>query len=319
MTHATPFPSVLRRSIKLACAAICSALPVGAQSFSSARLVIDNDFIAIRDGGAQDQDYSSGVRIDLAWRLGRGARVGRSAQTPLTSTGACCQLGLSLGQELYTPSRDGPEPIPGERAYAAWLYLEPSYLWRAARYTNVVALRLGWIGPPALGEQTQNSVHQLIRSEHHVGWRNQARIGPAYLLSYRLERFAPLRWNSPVVVVQPSARIATGNVETSFEAGGEAWVAQRHANNPAPPAPRKFYALFATKAVWKVRDALLSIDPDGPATAVSRNPVVGEAAVGCGFAADAWSIEYRYYARTSEYATQASPHRYGSIRFGFSP
>jgi hypothetical protein len=185
MTRATLSPSVLRRSMKLACAAVGIALPVSAQSFSSAQLVIDNDFIAIRGGGAQDQDYSSGVRIDLAWRLGRHALVGQSAQTsavqPLTSTGACCQLGLGLGQELYTPSRDGPEPIPGERAYAAWLYLEPSYLWRAARYTNVVALRLGWIGPPALGEQTQNSVHQLIRSEHHLGWRNQARIGPAYL------------------------------------------------------------------------------------------------------------------------------------------
>jgi hypothetical protein len=172
--------SVTRRSVKLTCAALGIALPVSAQSFSSARLVIDNDFIAIRDGGAQDQDYSSGVRIDLAWRTGRRAPVGQTAQT-FPGIGACCQFGLSLGQELYTPSRDGTEPVPGERAYAAWLFLEPSYLWRAARYTNVVALRVGWIGPPALGEQTQNSVHQLIRSEQHVGWRNQARIGPAYL------------------------------------------------------------------------------------------------------------------------------------------
>jgi hypothetical protein len=52
---------------------------------------------------------------------------------------------------------------------------------------------------------------------------------------------------------------------------------------------------------------------------VSRNPVVAEVAAGCGFAANNWSIEYRYYARTSEYETQVSPHRYGSIRFAVSP
>src|SRR5262245_42668307 len=149
------------RVFLLAFVAGSSAIPCSAQRLTSARLVVDNDFIAIRNGGAQDQDYSSGVRIDLAWQTGRLEKRDLSS---------CCQLGLSVGQEMYTPRLDGPEPLPGERAYAAWLFAEPSYTRATHRLSSVLAVRLGWIGPPALGEQTQNSVHQLIKSEQHLGW-----------------------------------------------------------------------------------------------------------------------------------------------------
>ena len=176
----------------------CLALPARAQRFSAARLIIDNDYIALRRGGAQDQDYSSGVRLDLTWL------TGRTALQRLENGAHCCQLGLAVGQEMYTPSLDGEEPVPGERAYAAWLFVEPSYFWRSARYTNTIAFRFGWIGPPALGEQTQNSVHELIKSEHHVGWKNQARIGPAYLLSYRVATSALLRERGLALALQPS-------------------------------------------------------------------------------------------------------------------
>jgi hypothetical protein len=286
---------------------ICFAAPrASAQSFTSARLVIDNDFIAIRRGGAQDQDYSSGVRIDLSWLTGR-----RETR--------CCQLGLSIGQEMYTPSLDGPVPIPGERAYAAWIFFEPSYVRRTARFTNTFAFRFGWIGPPALGEETQNSVHQLIKSEHHVGWKHQARIGPAYVLSYRVATEALLRRNGPAFALRPTVRLATGNVETSLEAGGEVWLAQKLGRKALQAsAPRKLYALFAAKGVWKARDALLRFDPEGPATPVTRRPIIGELEAGCGFATEKWAVEYRYIGRTIEYETQPSPHRYGSIRFALT-
>ena len=297
-------------SLEVALLVCCLALPARAQRFSSARVVIDNDYIALRRGGAQDQDYSSGVRLDLAWL------TGRTALQRLENGAYCCQFGLAIGQEMYTPSLDGEEPVPGERAYAAWLFVEPSYLWRTARYTNAIALRFGWIGPSALGEQTQNSIHELIKSEHHVGWKHQARIGPAYLFSYRVATSALVRARGPALAVQPTARVATGNVETSVEAGGEVWLAQKLGRSALQAsAPRKFYALFGAKGVWKVRDALLRFDPEGPATPVSRRPLVGEFEAGCGFATDNWAVEYRYVGRTREYETQLIPHRYGSIRF----
>src|SRR5262245_21902297 len=289
-----------------------SAIPCGAQRLPSARLVIDNDFIAIRNGGAQDQDYTSGIRIDLAWITRR-----RETRDP---TRACCQLGLSLGQEMYTPRLDGPEPLPGERAYAAWLFVEPSYTRATQRLSNVVALRVGWIGPLALGEQAQNSIHQLINSEHHVGWKHQARIGPAYLLSYRATILAPLHLHAPAIVLQPSARFATGNVETSLEAGADAWLGQTSLrSSPGPLRPGKFYALVGTRGVFKFWDALLRIDPDGPAGPVARRPLIAELAAGCGYGAQKWAVEYRYFVRTTEYATQVGPHQYGSLRFSVFP
>jgi hypothetical protein len=298
MYRFTVFRCTCIRSLAIATIASAAALPAAAQGLTAARIVIDNDFIALRDGGAQDQDYSSGVRVDLSWR----------------------KVGLSVGQEMYTPRLDGPQPIPGERAYAAWIFVEPSLLARTANHTSVVTFRLGWIGPPALGEETQNSVHQLIRSEHHVGWQHQLRMGPAYLLSYRFATLAPLRVNTPALAFQPTFRISAGNVETSMEAGGETWIG-RNLGKAAflPVGPRKFYALLGARGVLKLRDALLRVDPDGPANPVVRNPLVGEMEAGCGYGAQKWAVEYRYFARTKEYSTQVGTHSYGSIRFTLTP
>ncbi|WP_028312292.1 lipid A deacylase LpxR family protein [Derxia gummosa] len=143
------------------------------------RFQVDNDrFIlpARNDGG-----YTGGWRFDHgfarddtpSWleplRLAAGSLLGGPAT-----------LNASAGQLAYTP-RDATlaAPQPDERPWAAFLYGALSAhrlsdgLWRS------VELKLGVLGPAALGRQAQTVVHKLTNSDTPAGWGHQLRARTA--------------------------------------------------------------------------------------------------------------------------------------------
>lgn len=273
----------------LALAVLGAGAPGGMEA-QSLQIVFDNDLIGPRGAGAPpDRDYTGGLR--LTWTGPDGGR-------------------LSLVQEIYTPARDGKEPVPGERPYAGWLYAE----WTATglgprdRGSGELGIAMGLIGPEALGEGVQALVHDLTGSEPQAGWENQLRIAPTIQLRYR-DGIRVTRGPSDTWSLEPFAQVLVGNVRAGMGAG----VPVLYRMDPELRAPtRGFGAGLVVGGAWTAWDALLD-RPPRRGSAVERIPGTGSLKAGLGYRAGAWAIAYSFTIRTREYRTQEEPHRFGTI------
>ncbi len=139
---------------------------------------LDNDSFATWPH--DDGWYTSGLLVQwLRTADGDGAHA-RAARA------ACAWLGCgadarayrlgSLTHRLMTPTDTDPSvPQPHDRPYAAWLALGAGVVVREPERQYRVELRLGALGPAALGEPTQNGVHRALGLDGAHGWDTQLR------------------------------------------------------------------------------------------------------------------------------------------------
>ena len=81
------------------------------------------------------------------------------------------RLSFDLSQNMFTPRvTQAPHPDPRDRPYAAELLGTASLIQDTDRTRNILSLGVGAIGPPALGEEAQNTVHRIIRAKTAKGW-----------------------------------------------------------------------------------------------------------------------------------------------------
>jgi lipid A 3-O-deacylase len=274
----------------LLAAGVASPPPGRTQELRAVHLSLENDLFGVRGRGAPpDHDYTHGVRV-------AGEFAGPADDRSVT---------LGLGQEIYTPREDAPEPVPGERPYAAWLYLEAGVASDRGHRRDDLSVRVGVVGPPALGEPVQNGVHRLTGSRPQLGWGHQLGTRPGAVLRWeRTHRLRPApgaRW----LALLPGWSVAAGNVETGVGAG----VRVRAGTGRGP------HALLGARAEYGLRDLFL----DAPESGVERIPAVAEWEAGAGWTFRRVEVEYRFVARGREYRTQAEPHRWGSLGVTWRP
>jgi len=181
----------------------------------------DNDFTA-----GTDRHYTHGVHAGWFSRDDHLPGFFKSLSRAIPSLGINVQAqkwGLGAGQELYTPGNlQTSEVILNDRPYAGWLFGNASLQRRGQGSFGPLAMEtfrldFGLIGPPALGEETQDLVH----NKKARGWNNQLSTEPGLVLSYdRKYRFA-LRsrddfWGFDFI---PHAGVSAGNVATYFAVG----------------------------------------------------------------------------------------------------
>src|SRR5215468_2389547 len=115
----------------------------GAQTPTNAiavRLELDNDFLAVHGAGPPaDYDYTHGTTLGAAWpyapsAIGRVLRAEARCDPTRARVGACVLSALSIAQQIYTPRHDSPQPVPGDRPYAAWLSAA-GRIWRLSEST----------------------------------------------------------------------------------------------------------------------------------------------------------------------------------------
>lgn len=276
---------------------ILAAHPAAAQQLETVTLRWDNDILALRGTGAPpDHDYTQGLHVVAELR---GVPRGLSGRVDPRRA----LLRLSAGQEIYTPRRDGPEPVPGERPYAGWLYAAAALDLSDRNGTrHTIALELGLTGPAALGEPVQNGFHHLVGSTPQEGWDHQLATELAGSARYRASW---PREHSGVLLV-PHAEVEVGTLRT----GGAAGLTARAG---APKHGRGWYAEGEVRQEWVARNLFLDGNTYRASVRTETRPWVGEAAIGAGFRARRWSLEYRYVVRSREYETQREPHGYGSL------
>jgi len=93
--------------------------------------------------------------------------------------------GISLIQNLYTPIEKSDSIVVTDRPFAAYLLLQSIRisLYKREREKIISALKIGVIGPPALGEEMQNGIHSLLPTSSRIsGWQNQ--IKTDFMINY---------------------------------------------------------------------------------------------------------------------------------------
>jgi lipid A 3-O-deacylase len=304
----TEQPPARVRSLSLAMLALslCAPpAPANAQALEAITLRIDNDFLGVRGRvHAPDFDYTFGVEVAADFR-GLPRRLAAAARMEPHQG----RLLVRAGQKLFTPRWNEPEPVPGERPYAAWLYAAADLvLPQAAGSERTLSLEVGVTGPGAFGEPVQNGIHELFGMEKQEGWDHQLATEPAFAMRYRVA------WPTTRagLHVQPHAEAAAGTLLTGAAAG-------LMVRTGAPRNRSGWYAEAGVRQELIARNLHLDGNTFRRSSRAEKIPWVSEGAASAGYQGTRWALEYRYVLRSREYAAQPAPHAYGSLAATWRP
>ncbi len=187
-------------------------LPQSAHALqTSASLHVDNDFFDLWQPLAErpDEEYTQGVQLALRWS-GTGVILPHlvhglaTCPNELSSEELCGRLSLAFGQDMYTPSIDSPQLIPGQRPYAGWLYLEATERGEGRRRLDLFRLTIGVTGPPSLAEGTQKLWHGWFGYREPLGWGGQLPFEADFGLAYQGARaLVPSTGPAPILRLAP--------------------------------------------------------------------------------------------------------------------
>lgn len=314
---------------------------------------VENDFF--NPIGRTDRDYTNGIRLGwlspalpslpdaLADLLTLPTFLGEAPVTSVTR-----RLGLSIGQNLYTPDdTQQSQPITNDRPYAAWLYgaatLQSIYKRHDEKTDreepvrlDTLQLSLGLVGPAAGGEFVQNNFHTLIGDSKSFGWPNQLHNEPTLDLTFErrwrigretLLKDPKLEWD-----FIPSIGAELGNVATYAQAGGYLRIGRELRDDFGPPRARPalpgsegftgegfgwyFFIGVAGEAV--ARNMFLDGNWDGnDIVRVTHRPFVGEGQVGLAFLFNGVRVTWTQVLRTPEFFERDRWDQFGSINVTF--
>lgn len=253
--------------------------------------------------------------------------------------GHAYKLGLSFGQNIYTPvDTETTAYQPDDRPYAAWLYagvalhvIHPDALGGRAPRLDVFELNVGVVGPSALGEEFQNGFHDIINVAHAEGWANQlhdeAGVNLIYERKYRFSTAATddrERWAADFI---PHAGCSLGNVFTYANLGAEIRAGWRMPadfgsnlirpsgdSNPDGRRPRFGVFLFgAFDARAVARDITLDGNTFKDSPSINKEPLVADLYAGIGISTPYCQIRYAQAYRTKEFEGQDDSQVFGSL------
>ncbi len=167
--------------VAAACALLVGlASPASRAHAQAPRVVVQMENDAFALGTKTDRWYTGGARLmafvdDAERGESRVARLGR----PLLRLGGDATpdlAGLSLTQLVYTPDDRGPVRDPhDDRPAGAWLALGLFAQRDRGRLSEAAELKLGPVGPAALGRPVQDGVHRALGLSRSGSWDRQVR------------------------------------------------------------------------------------------------------------------------------------------------
>jgi lipid A 3-O-deacylase len=290
---------------------------------------LDNDQFAFTRGD-DERWYTSGGYFAFAFQPAARAPDARLAAAWCTYLIACDPGSrmlrvVSIGHTIHTPAATGGRtPQPYDRPYAATLHGGLATIVQGTRTRQTLELQLGVVGPAALGEEVQNTLHTLIGQARAQGWGYQVRAQPLVGLGWsRLSRHGPegAGWDA---VLRTSVMLGT----PVTQAGLGALV--RAGSPPAAPHwPGESGLAVAGGGAWQVHagvearavaaNALIDGDPYGYVSRVRREALVGDLLAGAAVAvAGGWALEFTLVLRAVEFSTPVEtlplrPQRFGMV------
>jgi len=295
-----------------------------AQSPQTLSLRVDNDAFDfwMMPYNRPDEEYTSGVRITYT-----GGRAPWWSRLLMGDGGACvyraqsCQSSRAeLGQDIYTPSAstNNPEPAPGSRANAGWLFLSQTARSLDASRSDELSVTLGVTGPPSLAHATQSLFHSIAPYFNRpTDWSRQIRFEPGAIIGYEQRRRLAFYAGPVGFDLLPSVSLKAGNVETSAGAGLQMRLG---ANLPHPWLPQSVPFSMTLMAGVSGRGVLRDIFLDGntirPDYRVGHEAGVGAGEVGIELRVRALTVGYRVVDETRSYAAGPQWHPWASMVAG---
>ncbi len=248
------------------------------------------------------------------------------------------RISVGLGQSLFTPANlHETVPDPDDRPYGAWLYACLRLLEENdSRLLESLELQLGMVGPAALGEEAQNSIHTILEQPQGRGWLYQIHNEPGLLLAYDAQwRALIISWARWTIDVVPSAGVTGGNVFTYGDVGGMLRVGQNIGLDYGPSRIRPaisggdyfagrrserefgFYLFGSTQERLVGRNIFLDGNSFTSSAHVQKNLQVLDLSAGISvYWTHSLRIDFVYTARQNEFTTQQAPDTFGNINLG---
>ncbi len=289
----------------------------------------ENDVISTMPRGS-DQNYTSGQQIGWTSGTDMVPEFAGDLSHSLQGDGTV-RIGIELTQQFFTPANKAlTNPDPRDRPYAGYLAATGLLLRDAGNSRDVLSLSLGVIGPLAQAEETQNSVHSLIRDAHASGWSHQLPNEVA------VELFDQRTWRVPIgqfagleADVLPALALGAGTVRDYAQASTVLRIGQGLTNDFGIARIRpgisggdaygasdsvSWYVFAGADGQAVARDAFLDGDLFSRSAHVQHLPLVGELEAGFGLIWRGVRLSYVQTWQTAEFRHQSpSQFNFGSL------
>ena len=296
---------------------------------------LENDLF----GSGNDQNYTNGTRLTyhkvgeeppfLAKWLGDAL--------PTFKVNKSTTVYYALGQNLYTPEDiTRPNPDPADRPYAAFLYGSAGFSSINGNHIDDLEFTLGVVGPMALGEEVQSTVHSVVDSDDPKGWGFQLDNEPGLMLSW--QRLWPEALGTDLGLfyfrVIPYLGATAGNIYT-YGAGGvtlqltpgyNKWQSQPLRVRPAipgsgyfhPPEKALSWSLFVgTEGRAVGRNIFLDGNSFESSRSVNKKHFVADVSGGVSLTYGRMNASYTLNWRSKEFDGQDEGSLFGAISVGW--
>tara|TARA_B110000483_G_scaffold72053_1_gene89739 strand:+ start:2116 stop:3177 length:1062 start_codon:yes stop_codon:yes gene_type:complete len=300
-----------------------------------------------------DEDYTNGFKISaISAKLSRlddepvpqPIRFLASQALHALPDGPEYNVGFSLGQNMYTPrDTETPQFIPDDRPYSAWLYGGVSFHARlndtrpiaggpSVDQLHTIELNLGVVGPEALGQETQDAIHDLINTYRSGGWRHQIKheLGANLVYERKFRWSISSRasgWSADII---PHIGFSLGNIDTYVNAGAEiraGWnlpddfgtklIRAGGTSNRAELPQWSLFLFCAVDGRAVERDISLDGDPAGKNSLIQKEPFIADLHAGLAIGGRYAQITYAQALRTKAFKGQPDSFEFGSVSISF--
>ena len=167
-----------------------------------------------------DSQYSSGEKFSLLYHVSNPSNPLYDLLY-LDNGRNDVYVSFALVNQIYTPADlTDPDPIPDDRPYAGWTYLEYGVHKSSRDSLRSLCLHIGMVGPASKSEEIQTGIHNLTGSEPPMGWDNQLENELGLNLTYVHKwRFVPEPIGSFETSFVPFVQGDLGNISIKAMAG----------------------------------------------------------------------------------------------------
>lgn len=306
------------------------------------RIRLENDLIIRTDRHFTHGSQVSYLHDEHAWdedanRLYKVADfLPRWGVTPLAY-----RWGAEVGQNIYTPDDTSiATVIPTDRPYAGYLFAAYSLDVRGTQGKLLVndhwSLELGLTGPSALGEDAQNSIHDLRGLKTAKGWANQLEtefgMGLQFNRTWRIRN----RLGRLEMDLLPHVASSLGYFFTDARFGGQwrlGWnlpadfgartiedIATGSGGNPLgdpTAAPKRgVHAVLGVEGRLVGHNLFISGNLLSDSHGLSPRLLVGDFRIGVAYTGKRWEVLFLQTVRSKEYSGQPEVDSFGSVTIG---